>query len=131
MNRTGTFVATRLFIAMLALGAGTALAADAAVNLSGTWTAKFESQVGEQSYTYTFKVEGGKLTGHAKSNLGEGPITDGKVDKNTVSFVEHLNYQGMMLDITYQGQIVSADEIKFKRDVGGQGNEELTAKRSK
>jgi len=130
MNRTGTFAATRLFIAMIALAAGTALAADA-VNLSGTWTAKFESQVGEQSYTYTFKVEGGKLTGHAKSNLGEGAITDGKVDKNTVSFVEHLDYQGMMLDITYQGQIVSADEIKFKRDVGGQGGEEFTAKRSK
>jgi hypothetical protein len=130
MNRTGTFTATRLFIAMMALAAGAALAAEP-VNLSGTWTTKFESQVGEQSYTYTFKVEGGKLTGTAKSNLGEGPITDGKVDKNTVTFVEHLNYQGMMLDITYQGQIVSADEIKFKRDVGGQGGEEFTAKRSK
>jgi hypothetical protein len=130
MNRTGTFAATRLFITALALAAGAALAADA-VNLSGTWTTKFESTVGEQSYTYTFKVEGGKLTGHAKSNLGEGPITDGKVDKNTVTFVEHLTYQGMMLDITYQGQIVSADEIKFKRDVGGQGGEEFTAKRSK
>jgi hypothetical protein len=87
--------------------------------------------VGEQSYTYTFKVEGGKLSGNAKSNLGEGAITDGKVDKNTVTFVEHLNYQGMMLDITYQGQIVSADEIKFKRDVGGFATEELVAKRAK
>lgn len=131
MARNGIFAATRLFIAALALAAGAALAADAAVNISGTWTTKFDSQVGEQSYTYTFKVEGGKLTGQAKSNLGEGAITDGKVDKNTVTFVEHLNYQGMMLDITYQGQIVSADEIKFKRDVGGQGGEEFTAKRSK
>jgi hypothetical protein len=37
----------------------------------------------------------------------------------------------MMLDITYDGTIVSADEIKFKRDVGGQGGEEFTAKRKK
>jgi hypothetical protein len=37
----------------------------------------------------------------------------------------------MVLDITYQGKIVSADEIKFKRDVGGQGGEEFTAKREK
>ena len=130
MNRTGMLVKSRLLFATLALAATAALAADAP-NLSGTWTTKFESSVGEQSYTYTFKVEGGKLTGHAKSNLGEGDLSDGKVDKGMVSFIEHLNYQGMMLDITYQGQIVSADEIKFKRDVGGQGGEEFTAKRSK
>ena len=87
--------------------------------------------MGEQKYTYTFKVEAGKLTGTAKSNLGEATISDGKVDKDIVTFVEHLNYQGMVLDITYQGKIVSADEIKFKRDVGGQGGEEFTAKREK
>jgi hypothetical protein len=107
-----------------------ALAADA-FNLAGNWTTAFDSQVGEQKYTYTFKLEGGKLTGNAKSNLGEGPITDVKVDKDTVTFVEHLSYQGMALDITYTGKIVSADEIKFKRDVGGQGGEEFTAKRQK
>jgi hypothetical protein len=116
--------------AVLGLMATAALAAGAP-DLSGTWTASFDSQVGKQDYTYTLKVEGGKLTGHAKSNLGEGEITDGKVDKDMVSFIEHLNYQGMMLDITYTGKIVSADEIQFKRDVGGQGGEEFTAKRKK
>jgi hypothetical protein len=107
-----------------------ALAAEP-INISGTWTTAFESQVGEQKYTYTFKVEGGKLTGSAKSNLGEGSISDGKVDKDTVTFIEHLNYEGMVLDINYTGKIVSADEIKFARDVGGQGGEEFTAKREK
>ena len=121
------FVLTAAALAVLPLAV---LAADA-INLSGTWTASFDSQVGEQKYTYTFKVEGGKLTGHAKSNLGEGAISDGKVDKDTVTFVEHLNYQGMDLDISYQGKIVSADEIRFKRDVAGQGGEELVAKRQK
>jgi hypothetical protein len=122
---------------MFALAAATGLlalsaaAADAPPNITGTWTTAFDSMVGEQKYTYTFKVEGGKLTGTAKSNLGEGTISDGKVDKDTVTFIEHLNYDGMVLDITYQGKIVSADEIKFKRDVGGQGGEEFTAKREK
>ncbi len=51
--------------------------------------------------------------------------------KDVVTFVEHLNYQGMDLLINYDGKIISADEIKFKRDVGGQGGEEFTAKRSK
>jgi hypothetical protein len=124
------FAATRLLIATMGLAAATALAA-AAPDLTGNWTTAFESQVGEQKYTYTFKTEAGKLTGHAKSNLGEGPISDIKVDKDTVTFVEHLTYQGMMLDITYTGKFVSADEIKFSRDVGGQGGEEFTAKREK
>jgi hypothetical protein len=122
----------RVFLATaaLALLPLAALAAEA-INIAGTWTTAFDSMVGEQKYTYTFKVEGGKLTGTAKSNLGEGTITDGKVDKDVVTFVEHLNYEGMVLDINYQGKIVSADEIKFKRDVGGQGGEEFTAKREK
>jgi hypothetical protein len=130
MSRSRTFAGSRLFIAAIGLVAVAALAAGAP-DISGTWTASFDSQVGKQDYTYTLKIEGGKLTGHAKSNLGEGEITDGKVDKDMVTFIEHLNYQGMMLDITYTGKIVSADEIQFKRDVGGQGGEEFTAARQK
>lgn len=130
MNRNGMLAATRLFIASVGLIATAALAA-AATDISGTWTTKFDSQVGEQIYTYTFKVEGGKLTGSAKSNMGEASLSDGKVENGKVTFVEHLDYQGMMLDITYEGVIVSADEIKFKRDVAGQGGEEFTAKREK
>ncbi|HUG72081.1 MAG TPA: hypothetical protein VMK82_01535 [Steroidobacteraceae bacterium] len=121
-----------LAVATLGLAATVALAAaPAAPDISGTWTTRFESQVGEQTYTYTFKVEGGKLTGHAKSNLGEGPLVEGKVDKDTVTFVENLDYQGQALQISYQGKIVSADEISFKRDVAGQGGEEFVAKRQK
>jgi opacity protein-like surface antigen len=117
-------------IAALALAAAGALAA-AAPDISGTWSTSFDSAVGVQTYTYTFKVEGDKLTGHAKSNLGEGPLTDGKVENGTVKFVENLDYQGMALQISYEGKIVSGDEISFKRDVGGQGGEEFVAKREK
>jgi len=108
----------------------TAAIAQPAADISGTWHAAFDSQVGTQTYTYTIKVDGGTLTGHAKSNLGEGDIK-GTVSGNAVTFVETLNYQDMQLAITYTGQIVSADQIKFKRDVGGQGGEELTATRAK
>ena len=106
-----------------------ALAAAPSADISGTWATEFDSQVGKQTYTYTFKVEGGTLTGHSKSNLGESDLT-GTVDGDKVTFVENLDYQGTPLAITYTGQIVSANEIKFKRDVGGQGGEEFTAERS-
>ena len=105
-----------------------AIAAAPTANIGGTWGTSFESQVGTQTYTYTFQVAGNTLTGHAKSNLGEGALS-GTVDGDKVTFVENLNYQGQVLAITYTGQIVSADEIRFKRDVAGAGGEEFTAKR--
>ena len=120
---------TRIWTA-LAASALVATAAYAQTDVSGTWAASFDSQVGQQTYTYTLKVAGGQLTGHSKSNLGESDLK-GTVSGSTVTFVENLKYQDMELAITYTGQIVSADEIKFKRDVGGQGGEEFSAKRQK
>jgi hypothetical protein len=116
--------------AAVAIAPAVALAAAPSADISGTWTASFDSQVGQQTYAYTFKVAGGTLTGHSKSNLGESDLT-GTVEGDKVTFVENLKYQDQTLAITYTGQIVSADEIKFKRDVAGQGGEEFTAKRQK
>ena len=113
-----------------ALAPSAAIAAAPSADIAGTWETSFDSQVGKQTYTYDFKLDGETLTGHAKSNLGEGDIK-GTVDGDKVTFVESLDYQGQNLDITYTGQIVSADEIRFKRDVGGQGGEEFIATRKK
>ena len=106
------------------------LAADVP-NISGTWNASFDTQVGKQEYTYTFVVKGSQLTGRAKSANGDTEITDGKVNGANVSFVENLNYQGMPLRIVYSGTVTSPDSIDFTRDVGGQAMEKLTAKRTK
>jgi len=122
--------ATAGTIATVAVAPTAALAAAPTADISGTWATSFDSQVGQQTYTYSFTVAGGKLTGHSKSNLGESDLT-GTVDGATVTFVENLKYQDQTLAITYTGQIVSADEISFKRDVAGQGGEEFTAKRQK
>jgi hypothetical protein len=105
----------------------TVLAADA----SGTWTATFDTQVGQQSYTYTFMVKGTQLTGRAKSANGDVEITEGKVDGSTISFVENLNFQGMDLRIVYKGTLASDSEIKFTRTVADIIMEEFVAKRAK
>ena len=106
-------------------------AAAFAADVSGTWTASFDTQVGQQNYTYTFKVDGNKLTGTAKSNLGEGTITNGTVNGDDITFTENLSYQGMELMIVYKGKI-SGDEIKFTRMVAeGLDPETLVAKRAK
>ncbi len=101
-----------------------------AQNVAGTWTASFDTQIGVQNYTYTFQVEGGKLTGTAKSQFGETKISEGVVKGDEISFVENLDFQGQALKIVYKGK-VSADEIKFSRQVGDVATEELVAKRSK
>ena len=111
-------------VAALALGTA-AFGAD----ISGTWTASFETQVGTQNYTYTFKVEGNKLTGTAKSNLGEATIDMGTVNGDDVAFVEHLNFQGMQLDIPYKGK-VSGNEIMLTRTIMDVV-EQLVAKRAR
>ncbi len=106
-----------------------------AADITGKWAAEFDSQVGNQKYIFDFKVEGSKLTGTAISNI-EGseattPITEGSINGDEITFVENLNYQGMMeLRITYKGK-VSGDEIKFSRTVGDAGGEEFVAKRVK
>ena len=111
--------ATMVAATAVAVVPAAAIAAAPAADISGTWTTSFDSQVGKQTYTYTFTVVGGTLTGHSKSNLGESDL-HGTVDGDKVTFVENLDYQGMPLKITYVGKIVSADEIKFTRDVAGQ-----------
>lgn len=99
-------------------------------DISGQWAATFNTQVGEQHYVYTFKVDGEKLTGTAKSDNGTSEIQNGTVKGDDVSFVENLDYQGQKLTITYTGK-VSGDEIKFTRDVAGFAKEDLVAKRVK
>jgi hypothetical protein len=104
----------------------TALAAD----ISGTWKASFDTSIGKQEYTYTFVVKDGTLTGKAKSATGESDLVGGKVIGDSVSFVENFTYQGNKVAITYSGKVISADEIRFSRDVSGMAQEELVAKRA-
>jgi hypothetical protein len=86
--------------------------------------------VGVQNYTYTFKVDGAKLTGTAKSMNGETQIQEGSVKGDEISFIENLDFQGMPLRIEYKGKL-AGDEIKFTRKVADVATEELVAKRAK
>ena len=121
-----------ILAAMILVGLAYLYAAD----ITGKWNASFDSQVGPQKYVFDLKQDGVKLTGKAISTIGEPPanatsdLTEGKVEGDSISFVESLSYQGMDLKITYKGTI-SGDEIKFTRDVGGQGGETFVAKRAK
>ena len=121
----------RRALLMTALLVLVSLVAISAADITGKWTASFDTQIGKQEYTYDFVVKDSKLTGKMKSNLGESDILDGKVDGDKVTFGELLKFEGMEVKITYTGTVVSADEIKFTRNVADFATEELVAKRVK
>ncbi len=114
---------------VLVLFAGT-LALAATPDITGKWTASFETQIGKLDYTYNFKVEGEKLTGTAANQFGESKIEDGTVKADQVSFTETIDFQGQKITIKYTGKI-EGDTIKFTRQVAEFATEELVAKRAK
>ncbi len=105
-----------------------------AADLSGTWKAEFDTQIGVQKYTFTLKQDGATVTGKATADIGgekrESGLKDGKLDRDKLSFVETLNFQGNDLRISYYGT-VAGDEIKFTREVGEFAKEEFVAKRER
>jgi len=105
-----------------------------AADVTGVWKADFDSQIGHQSYTFTFKQDGAKLSGKANSEIGdqkrEVELKEGKVDGDTISFVEMLNFQNNEIRITYTGKLsVNENEIKLTREVGEFAKEDIVAKR--
>ena len=103
-----------------------------AADVTGTWKSEFDTQIGRQKYTYTFKQDGTNLTGKANSEVNdqkrEAELKEGKVDGAKISFVELLNFQGNDLRISYKGTI-SSNEMKLTREVGTFATEEIVVKR--
>ncbi len=120
------------FLGVLALLLTTALPASAA-DLTGRWTAEFDTPIGPQKYVYVFKKTSEVLTGEAtyEHSMGKGtvPLTDVKVEGDKVTFTETQPFEGGSLVITYSGT-VAGDEIKFVRVVGDFGTNDLTARRA-
>ena len=104
-----------------------------AADVSGKWTAQVPGRGGQTNEsTFTFKVDGDKLTGTVSGRQGEIPISDGKVSGDDISFTTTVSRGGNEFKVNYKGKI-SGDEIRFTRvREGGQGQPaEFTAKRVK
>jgi len=116
------------FFALLAATAMTAFGAD----ISGNWkaTADFGGQTMER--TFTFKVDGNKVTGETTSSMmGKSAITDGKVDGDNVSFTITVKFQENETKLNYKGKVNAAgNEIKFTVEgIQGGNTVEWNAKR--
>ena len=93
----------------------------------GVWEGEYEGRNGIQKATFTFKVDGGTLTGKVSTQRGDNEIVDGKVEGDQISFKTPLNFGGNSVTIEYTGK-VSGNEIAFKRVIRDRTTE-FTAKR--
>lgn len=121
-------IAATMSLLMVAVSSAAQDKPKAVADVTGVWLASFETGIGRMEYTYDLAIKNGRLTGTATSSFGTSTLAEGKVDGDTVSFVETLDGS---LRIVYRGRIVSADEIQFVREVVDVANEELVARRVK
>ena len=77
--------------------------------------------------TYTLKVEDGKISGTASSQMGEMKISEGTVKGDDVEFILNANIEGQERKIPHKGKL-AGDELNLTADVGDQSLE-IRAKR--
>jgi hypothetical protein len=108
-----TFVFTVLFMFV----AGLAFAAD----IDGNWKGSMDMMGQATEIGFTFKANGSELTGtHTGPQGNEYPISEGKIEKDTITFVVKVTGQ-MEMKISYEGKIVGEEiNLTFKMD-GGMG----------
>jgi opacity protein-like surface antigen len=108
-----------LTVVVLLVAATAAIAADA---ISGKWVMEQAGRGGMpgMTVTYEFKVEGSKLTGTVKfPGFGDmeapppSPITNGKIEGNTISFEVTREMMGNSMTQKYEG-VLNGDQLTIK-----------------
>ena len=107
--------------------ASTAQAADARLDVSGTWNFQVETGAGTGTPTMTFKQDGEKLTGQYTGQLGEVPLT-GTLKGNAIEFAIDVSLQDTAIHIVYSGT-VDKDTMKGSVKLGDLGEGTFTAKK--
>jgi hypothetical protein len=94
---------------ILVILSGAALAAD----ISGNWSGTMSMGDNQFTLTYTFKQEGGNLSGSVVTPQGDSlPLTEGKVDGDKISFAIKVDMNGSPVKFVSSGN-VKGEEITF------------------
>jgi hypothetical protein len=112
-----------IFVACFAIAMLTVTAA--AADVSGKWSGQVPSRGDAVAATFTFKVDGDKLTGTMTGPQGEVMLEEGKVSGDQISFTT----TGGNAKITFHGT-VSGNEIKMTRAREGGQAREFTLKKA-
>jgi len=103
-----------------------------AADISGTWKATAQSDMGTLERTFIFKVEGNKLTGETTSAmLGKSVIEDGKIEGNQFSFTIGVKFEDQEMKLNYKGKVTGKDELRMSVEIPTMGQTiEWVAKRA-
>jgi hypothetical protein len=94
-------------------------------DVNGKWIGYADYNGNDIPLTYTFKTEGNKLTGTSQTPLGTAEITDGKIEKDVITFKTSVNGEA----VTHSGKVFT-DSITLTMTF--QGNQfAATLKRAK
>lgn len=100
-----------LFTAVFLAGCLTVFAQN---TIDGNWKGTRETPNGTFEINYTFKVEGNVLKGTWKTQFGESPLENGKIDGKNISYTVSFNE----MTINNTGEIINENEILVKNERG-------------
>jgi hypothetical protein len=126
------FLSALVGLLAVAASSGTALAqaAGAEPTAVGDWAVSINTPNGLVEVAVTLKVaEPGKLSGTAKGETGEFPVT-GTIDDKGIVFVFTVPYNGSPLTLTFSAATPD-DAMKGTVDFGGMAAGDFVAKRVK
>ncbi|UCD24129.1 MAG: hypothetical protein JSW51_14060 [Gemmatimonadota bacterium] len=75
------------------------------VEIAGKWETTRETPNGTMTSTFTFDVDGNKLTGTIESPRWETEISDGTVDGNEISFKIVMSRGDRTFEMSYSGTV--------------------------
>jgi len=116
-----------LLIVVLGFLAATLSAAD----VGGKWIGDVNTPDGQTiSLTFTFKLDGDKVTGTVTGPTGDIDISDGKMDGDTLQFGLSVDAGGQQLVFKCTGKLAADDQLKITMNGGGDMTFEVSTKRS-
>lgn len=93
-----------------------------AADVSGTWKGTAEGPNGAMERTFTFKVDGAKLTGETTSSFaGKSEIKDGTINGDDLAFTINVKFQDNEMTLHYKGK-VTGDTMKLVVELPDGGN---------
>jgi hypothetical protein len=101
------------------------LVASAASPIDGTWTGQIPGREGPLTLTFTFKAEGGSVTGSVRGDNAPSPIVSGSIKGNAFDFKIVVNGVTVAHTCTING-----DTIDMSYTFGGQPASKLKLVRS-
>ena len=95
--------------------------------IAGKWETTRETPRGTTTSTFTFQVDGNKLTGTVGSQMGDTEISEGTVEGNKISFKMVMTRGDRTIEMVYSGT-VEGDTITGTMQTP-RGEQPWTAKR--